>query len=95
MKLEIPLQLFASDLVAPLAGARIEISQYYYVKNFKIKSPLSQGRELKFQPRHGAAAPLAVAPLAGARIEIRFVMSELRMATSPLSQGRELKYRHQ
>ena len=56
-------------MVAPLAGARIEIvvtGNFCYIS----KSPLSQGRELKWNPERSPSPCRHVAPLAGARIEI-------------------------
>ena len=82
-------------LVAPLAGAGIEIESRHPPKAAKW-SPLSQGRELKYPWGRFALRPWCVAPLAGAGIEIfciSFVMASTR--PSPLSQGRELKYPQQ
>ena len=56
-------------VVAPLAGARIEIG--YMLRQLRDPESLpSRERGLKLQSPHNADLCLPVAPLAGARIEI-------------------------
>ena len=80
--------------VAPLAGARIEISMYFmYISG--IVSPLSQGRELKLTPTllvdNLPWSPLSQGrELKYARLNVFSVFANV----SPLSQGRELKYKN-
>ena len=59
----------AQEIVAPLAGARIEIESIVYPACLH-ESPLSQGRELKLKLYANEKYGGYVAPLAGARIEI-------------------------
>ena len=56
-----------------------------------LKSPLTQGRELKFKELVIVLHNVTVAPHAGARIEIFGIPLHLLILWSPLTQGRELK----
>ena len=57
-------------LVAPLAGAWIEILLSIPASYISVASPPSRGRGLKFGGGVGLAGGVIVAPLAGAWIEI-------------------------
>ena len=74
LKYSIPEYYFIPFLVAPHAGAWIEINRKK-VKSLKAgASPLTQGRGLKYNGKHRTQTERNVAPHAGAWIEILMPM---------------------
>ena len=63
-------------VVAPLAGARIEISDSYMRLKCGLQSLPSRERGLKFVPGVDKLIAELVAPLAGARIEISYISKQ-------------------
>ena len=77
-------------LVAPLAGAWIEISPALYTSTAANVAPLA-GAWIEIAALFFTAVPIPVAPLAGAWIEMLYVQASVHGAKSLPSRERGLK----